>query len=227
VTTTPGTDRAPRRSPDGAGSGPDDLVVTCTPTYRVVSLVTRSWLRLYHRLRVDGSEHFPATGGVLLVANHASFLDIPAVAATTRRHVAFVARDSLAHSRPLAFVMRGCGAILLRRGAADRRALRAMAAHLEAGDVVAVFPEGTRSLDGELGEFRAGALIAARQTGAPIVPVAVRGTFRALRRGARFPRPVRIEVRLGAPIAPEFPDALARAHAAIGALLGPGAASNS
>lgn len=180
-----------------------------------------SYLHAFHRLRVEGAEHLPAAGGALIVANHRSFLDIPAIAAATRRHVGFVARDSLARSRFLAFVMEGSGAILIRRGAADRAALRAMAAHLAAGDLVAVYPEGTRSADGSLGPFRPGALLAARMAGAPIVPAGIRGTDRALGRGARWPRLfVPVGVRFGAPIDPAGADALERARDAVAALIG-------
>lgn len=190
--------------------------------YRFGRFVSGSFLVAWNRLRVEGREHVPSTGGVLIVGNHQSFLDIPAVAWAARRHVAFVARESLARSRFLAWLMRESGAVLVRRGVGDRSALRAMAAHLEAGDCVAVFPEGTRSRDGSLGEFRGGALFVARRAGVPILPVGIRGAVDALPRDARFPRPRRIGVRFGAPVAPDAPDALERARDAIAAMIGDG-----
>ena len=81
---------------------------------------------LWNRVRVEGREHIPREGGVLVVANHQSYLDISLVAGALRRHVVFVARDTLQRSRFLAWVMRGSGAILIHRGAPDRAALREM-----------------------------------------------------------------------------------------------------
>lgn len=196
-----------------------ELITEATWVYTTGRFLTGTCLRLYNRLQVEGSEHLPAEGGALIVANHASFLDIPTIASTTRRHVSFVARDSLAKSRFLAWVMRESGVVLLRRGAADRRALREMGDHLKAGDLVTVFPEGTRSTDGSLGEFRPGAAFAARQSRVPIVPAAILGSFAAYPRGCRFPRPAKIRVRYGAPIASDHPEALEQARAAIAALL--------
>ena len=83
-----------------------------------------------------------------MAANHSSHLDIPIISVITRRHVAFVARDTLDGARWLSFVMRECRTVLIRRGTADRRAIRAMVEHLEAGDCVAIYPEGTRRAKG-------------------------------------------------------------------------------
>jgi 1-acyl-sn-glycerol-3-phosphate acyltransferase len=137
-----------------------------------------------------------------------------------------VARDSLARSRFLSFVMEGSSAVLIRRGMADRAALRAMAAHLSAEDLVAVYPEGTRSSDGRLGEFRPGGLLAARLAGVPIVPAAIRGTEVALGRHARVPRLFApVAIRFGEAIDSGLPDALERARAAVEGMLAEGGAA--
>lgn len=206
----------------GAERGAGEPLVHATPAYRAARALTRLAWGLLFRARYEGREHMPASGGALLCANHQSFLDIPLVSHVTRRHVSFVARASLADSRPLAWLMRQCGAVLVRRGKADRAALREMLAHLERGDLVAIFPEGTRTHDGSLGEFRAGALLAARQAGVPIVPVGIRGAFEAWPRQRSLPRPRRIAVRLGAPVAADDPRALELVRARIQALIGDG-----
>ena len=190
--------------------------------YRISRIVCVTVLSTWNRLRVEGREQVPRQGGALLLANHQSFLDIPVVAAATPRHVAFVARESLAESRFLAWLMRGCGAILIRLGSADRAALSAMIERLVAGDCGAVFPEGTRSRDGSLGKFRAGAVFAARRARVPIVPVGIRGAIQALPRDVVLPRPRRIGVRFGTPLAPASPDALGQARGAIAAMIGDG-----
>lgn len=197
-----------------------ELLVHKTPAYRFVRNAVDLCLRVLCGLEVQGREHLPLRGRVVLVANHQSFLDIPIVAAAAgRRHVAFVARDSLASFRPLAWLMRQCGAVLVRRGSADRAALKEMIAHLEHEDCLCVFPEGTRSEDGRVAAFRGGALIAARRARAPVVPVAIDGAFDVWPRGRRLPRRGKIRVRFGAPFDGTTGDALERAHAAVLAML--------
>ena len=203
--------------------GPEPPLVHKTLVYSLVRLCVLAFLRLYNRARVEGIENLPPDGAVVLASNHQSLLDIPLIAMSTRRHVCFLARASLARSRPLAFLMRRCGAVLVRRGTPDRAALKAMIEHLERGDVLAVFPEGTRSLDGRLRDFRGGALLAARRARAPVVPVGIRGTRDALPRDSTAPRRRPVAIRYGAPIDPRAPDALERTRAAIEAMVGDGA----
>jgi 1-acyl-sn-glycerol-3-phosphate acyltransferase len=178
----------------------------------------KAWLRL----KVEGLENLPKEGGALLAANHQSFLDILVVGAAVRRHVTFVARDTLADTWWLAHVMRRCGAILIRRGTSDRAAIRAMSEHLSAGDVVAIYPEGTRTRDGKLREFKGGVVMAARLGGVHIVPVGIRGAFDAWPRGRSIPWPRRVGVRFGRPIDPALPDARDRLQAAVAGMIGDG-----
>lgn len=176
-------------------------------------------LRLWHRLRIEGAERVPARGGVLLVSNHQSFLDIPILANSLRRHVVFLARESLARSGFLAWIMRESRAILIRQGAGDRSALRSMVQALRAEGVVAVFPEGTRTKTGELGAFRGGTALVLRQAPVPVVPVAIEGAYEAFGRHKRFPSPHRIRVRFGEPLAAGSENAMERAHERVAELL--------
>lgn len=201
-----------------AGRAGEGLVAHARPAYTAGRLIVTAYLRLCHRLVVEGREHLPPTGGALIVANHASYLDIPAIAAAAGRHVGFVARASLDKVPGLSWLMRQSGCVLVQRNSADRAALEAMIGHLELGDCVAIFPEGTRTTDGALGTFRAGAVVAARRAGAPLVPAAILGAFEALPRGAVVPRPRRIRVRFASPIPADGEGALEAARAAIVAL---------
>lgn len=198
------------------------VLVQTTWAYRMARRITRAlWLLLF-RARLEDVQRIPAQGAALLCCNHQSFLDIPLVSHLTRRHVAFVARASLADSAALGWLMRQCGAVLIERGKPDRAALREMLAHLAAGDLVAIFPEGTRSKDGSLGELRAGALLAARQARVPILPVGIRGAFEAWPRHAALPRPRPIAARVGTPVDPLAEDALEQVRGQWQALIGDG-----
>jgi len=171
------------------------VLVRKTLVYRICRTAVRLYLGLRHGMRCEGVEHIPEQGGALIVANHQSVLDIPLLAASTGRHICFVARKSLADSALLGFIMRQCGAVLIDRGAGDRAAMRQMVEHLRRGDLVAIFPEGTRTLDGRVGAFKGGALLAARKAGVPIVPASIRGSFAIWPRSRRFPGPGHIAVR--------------------------------
>ncbi len=210
-----GSEVAPRRSVP-------EVIVHCTLAYRLGRFASRVVWGLLFRPRMEGREGLPKAGGALLCANHQSLLDIPLLAHLTARHVSFVARDSLARLRPLSWLMRRSGVVLVRRGLADRAALREMVAHLTRGDLLAVFPEGTRSADGSLGPFRAGALLAARQAGVPVVPIGIRGAFEAWPRGARLPRLRRISARVGQAVDPHSPGAIEAVRAQIAAMIGDG-----
>lgn len=189
-------------------SAEETLRLERTPTYYF--LTSLAWLggKTLFPLKIEGQELIPREGPVVFAANHQSFLDIPLLASAIPRHVSFVARDSLAQSRVMAYIMDQCGAVLVRRGEPDHAALRGMLAHLAAGDGVCLFPEGTRSRDGSLGEFRRGALLAARRGRAPVVPVGISGSFEAWPPGQKLPHPHRIQIRFGEPLDPREGNAL-------------------
>jgi 1-acyl-sn-glycerol-3-phosphate acyltransferase len=155
--------------------------------------------KLYFRLRVEGRDHVPATGAVLLVANHASYIDPPLVGISTRRWVAFLAQAGLARLGPMRWWLGQMGVTLIDRSAPSKEALRLIAECLGNGEVVGIFPEGTRSADGSVAPFRNGVEFLVRRTGATVVPIGLDGNHRAYPRRAWLPRPRRIVVRYGEP----------------------------
>ena len=160
--------------------------------------------RIFHRWEVHGAEHIPATGGCLLAANHASFLDPPAVGCASRqRLVRFMARDTLFKKGFGEWLMKGLHAIPISRDRGDVGALKRSIQFLRKGDCVAIFPEGTRTRDGSLGTAKAGIGFLIMSAGVPVVPVYIDGTFSAYPRGARWPRPHKIRVFIGPPILPD------------------------
>ena len=161
--------------------------------YQATRLGLRVVLPILTSLTVRGRHNVPATGPCLLVGNHLSMLD-PPLLAYVPRHVHFMAIAGLFEWRLLAFVFRLFEPIEVRRGHPDRRALRQAEEYLKQGDVVMIYPEGTRSKTRTAIEAHAGAVLLAQRTDPPIVPVAVSGTERIF--SQRFPWYRRGQVRL-------------------------------
>ncbi len=170
--------------------------------YRFVKLMLGLYFRWQFGLRVEGQEHEPATGPVLVVSNHVSALDPPMVGVALRRQSRYMAKQELMDTPVLGFFLRTIGVFPVRRGEADRRSIRMALEALERGGVLVMFPEGTRSPDGRLQTAEPGAAMLALRTGAPVLPVAVIGTQHAMPRGAKRPRRTPVVIRLGATIQP-------------------------
>ncbi len=160
----------------------------------------RWFFRFMGGLEIIGHENIPRTSGVLLCPNHVSHLDPPAVGSGTRRQVHFMAKEELFKVPVLGYCMARFGSFPVRRGTADRKAIRRAIELLEKDRVVCLFPEGTRSLDGKLQEPESGVGLIALKSGAPVVPVAVFGTNEALPSGSSRPRRHRCKIVYGSPI---------------------------
>ena len=129
------------------------------------------------RLRVYGAERVPASGGVVLASNHLSWIDPPALGAACPRTVYFMAKIE-AHRIPgLGELMRLFGTFSVRRGESDRDAVRTMRRLVGEGHALGLFVEGTRSRTGRLGKVQPGAAMVAINEGAPVVPVAIHGSY--------------------------------------------------
>lgn len=156
--------------------------------------------RLWFRLTGVGVEHVPREGPLLVAANHLSVLDPPLVGAVLPRELDFMAKAELFRVPGLAGLIRRLNAHPVDRSGSDAAALRLALRLLAAGRALLIFPEGTRGVEGRLGPARAGAGMLAAMSEVPVVPTCIRGTGRALPRGAIVPRPVRVTVTFGAPL---------------------------
>lgn len=168
--------------------------------YRFGHFLFRIFFRLFHRFRVEGVENVPTHGGVLLVANHASLVDPPLLGVAMRRPVHFMAKAELYKIPLLRWALPRVNAFPVRRGGADRSAIRTSIELLKRGEVIGIFPEGTRSPTGELLPPQRGAALIALRANVPVVPVALVGTFKPVRWRGLLPRFNRFEVRVGRPI---------------------------
>ncbi len=135
-----------------------------------------------YRFEVKGLEHFPKTGGVLICANHIDALDPPVVGITAPRDVNFMAKEELFNMLVFKGLLPKLRAFPVKRGMSDREALRKAISLLKNGEVMGLFPEGTRSKTGELGKGFSGAGFFALKGEAVVVPCAIIGPYKLFKR---------------------------------------------
>ena len=171
--------------------------------YAPGSWLTRFAMLFLGPLRYEGLDNVPRTGAFILVSNHISLLDPLIIGSTAGqlagRLVHFMAKQELRSWPLIGWLATQAGVYFVRRGEGDRAAQRLSLELLAEGEPIAVFPEGTRSRTGVLGEPRDGAALLAMRTGVPLLPVSITGSNRLFRKGARLPRRSRVTVRIGEP----------------------------
>jgi 1-acyl-sn-glycerol-3-phosphate acyltransferase len=180
----------------------DRLIPGVNRAERVMGWWGRAFIRLgAWTFRVEGMENLPSSGAVL-VANHQSIVDIPMLLSAFSRPVRFLAKRELGEIPLFGKAMAAAGNLFIDRDDPRDavRMLRDVGARLRDGRLVVVFPEGTRTGDGSIGEFRPGAFYLARKSGAPVVPVYLDGGYRALPKGFLRVRPAELLVRVLSPL---------------------------
>jgi 1-acyl-sn-glycerol-3-phosphate acyltransferase len=159
----------------------------------------------YWRLTIKGRENVPLTGPFVLAPVHRSFIDFSLTSSITKRRMRYMGKDSLWNVALLGKLCSALGAYPVRRGGADREALKRTIEVLEGGEPVVIFPEGTRQSGPKVKELFEGAAYVASKVGVPIVPVGIGGSEMALRKGKKLPRPVKVTIVVGEPIPPPPP----------------------
>lgn len=167
--------------------------------YGATKLILRTLAKLYLRLEAHGVENIPRSGGIIIASNHLSHLDPPVLGVCVPRHIFHIAKKELAEIPPLSLIFRLFGTILIDRKR-GQKALKTAQDYLERGLAIIVFPEGTRSETGRLGRGRTGTAVIALKTGAPVVPSAVIGTDKSMKKRSRFIKPAKVIVKFGKPI---------------------------
>jgi 1-acyl-sn-glycerol-3-phosphate acyltransferase len=167
--------------------------------WRSIQFVLQNAFAFWFQYRARGIEKLPA-GGALFLINHQSFLDPLLVGVGLRRPVSYLARDSLFRVPIIGWVLRKTYVLPICRESAGTESLRLSINRCRQGYYVGVFPEGTRTRTGEVGDFKPGFVAIARRSGVPVIPVGIAGAFEAYPRGVRIPRPSRIRVVFGDPI---------------------------
>jgi 1-acyl-sn-glycerol-3-phosphate acyltransferase len=155
------------------------------------------------RIRVFGREHVPARGGVLVVSNHQSHLDPILVGLACDRRLNYVARDTLFGFAPFRWLINSLDAIPIDREGIGLGGLKESLRRLRDGELLLIFPEGTRTRDGEVGRLKPGFLALARRAKVPLLPVGLDGSYESWPRRNLLPQPALIQIRFAAPLAPE------------------------
>ena len=172
--------------------------------WRSLRALARLVFPVWFGLKVRGVEKIPLHGAALLVINHQSFLDGMVVGAPLARPISFLARDSLFRVPIVGWILSNSYAMPVNREAASSSSLRMAADRLKRGFLVAIFPEGTRSHDGQIGPLKPGFIALIRRADVPVIPVGVAGTRAALPRNAWFARLKPCRVVFGDPIPHEI-----------------------
>jgi 1-acyl-sn-glycerol-3-phosphate acyltransferase len=169
--------------------------------YRVVRFLVHAVNRVYWRVSVVGPA-VPDDGPVILAPVHRSFLDFFVVSEATRRKVFYMTKDDLWRSPRLGRVIEALGGFPVNREGPDRLALDRAQAVLERGDVLILFPEGTRRAGPVVEDLHEGAAFLAARTGAVVVPIGIGGSDRAMPKGSKMVRPVTVHLAVGDAMSP-------------------------
>lgn len=182
-----------RRADDQDGGRVNYLYWTGWSLFRV-------FFTLYFRWRVHHPERVPNTGGVILACNHASYLDPPLVGAAVDREINYLARKTLFSNPVFGKVLRAVNSVPVDRDGGSASGVRTIMERLKAGGGIILFPEGTRTSDGQLQPARSGIGMTVMKSAVPVVPVRVFGSFEAYGRKNRFPKPHKVVVKFGEPM---------------------------
>jgi 1-acyl-sn-glycerol-3-phosphate acyltransferase len=166
-------------------------------TYRLLRGTFNVIMWLLFRPKVEGKEHVPASGPVILAPVHRSFADFGFASFCTKRKLFFMTKDSMWKNKALGKLLLSVGAFPVHRESADREALQRAEEVLARGQVLVLFPEGTRREGAVIEDLMEGAAFLSARTGAPIVPIGIGASDLAMPKGKALPKPYTIHVVIG------------------------------
>lgn len=168
--------------------------------YSILHVLVSFLAKWFFRLKVIGVENIPEKEGIIIASNHLSYLDIPLLGCSVKRHLDFMGKKELFHIPALGYIFRILGGFPVDREKLDRSAMREAVRRLNKGRAIVIYPEGSRSRDGKLQSGKPGVGLIVKLSGKRVVPVAIRGTDKAMPVGSWFIRPARVSIRFGRPI---------------------------
>jgi 1-acyl-sn-glycerol-3-phosphate acyltransferase len=168
--------------------------------YFIVHSMLRVISAIYLRLEVIGIENVPGQGGVILASNHPSDSDSFILGAAIGRQLHTMGKEELFRRRFVELFLKKLNAFPAKRERINKESIRIAVGILKEGHILAMYPEGTVSKDGSLQKPKSGTAFIALQAKAPVVPIAMIGTFNVMPKGQRFPRPHKVVIRFGKPL---------------------------
>ena len=171
--------------------------------YRAIQWLFRPLAVAFYRYRCFGCQHVPERGTLLLLSNHQSHLDPLVIGVATDRRLNFLARETLFRFAPLGWFITSVGSIPIDLDGVGLSGLKETLRRLKRGEAVVLFPEGTRTSDGEVADLLPGFCTLARRSKATLLPLAIDGAFDAWPRGRFLPRLGEIHLQFGPPIGPD------------------------
>lgn len=155
--------------------------------YYIAKAIVWLLLKIFWRMEVIGTENVPERGGVIIASNHVSYLDPLVLGASTKRKINFIAKKEVFNNIFSSIFLKSLNAFPVDRKKIDMPAFKKTISILEVGGILGIFPEGTRSINGELQELKLGVVKIAMKAGVPIIPVGIIGTHKIYPHGKRFP----------------------------------------
>lgn len=169
--------------------------------YEVMRVFTLLLLMVFFRFRWRGAKNLPRTGPVLIVANHQSYIDPPLVGcALGQRQFDYLARAGLFQSKWLGPLITALHSVPVKENGGDPASIKEIIRRLEQGRIVLIFPEGTRTMNGDIGEFKRGVALILRKSACPVLPVGIAGAYEAWPRGGRPKLFRKVALQVGNPI---------------------------
>jgi 1-acyl-sn-glycerol-3-phosphate acyltransferase len=168
--------------------------------YAILWLFFNLFSRVFLQYRITGQEHIPRKGGVLFAANHASYSDIPLLGCGIPRRVAYLGRATLFPNRFFNWALRSLGWIPLKTDRIDRKAFGEAISLINAGKPVVIFPEGTRSQDGNLKKGKPGIGVIVAETQCQVIPAYISGSREVLPIGSTRLRLHPVRIHFGEPM---------------------------
>lgn len=172
--------------------------------YRWLRLTSRIIATVFFGFRTEGRHHLDFDGGAMLLSTHQSVMDPVLVGLIANRRLNYLARKTLFKNAAFAFLIRVLDAIEIDRDRGGLSGLKEMLKRLKRDEAVLMFPEGTRTIDGEVGALKPGFIPIARRSEVPLVPIAIVGAYGCLPRGSRLPTCQPISVVVGEPLRKEI-----------------------
>jgi 1-acyl-sn-glycerol-3-phosphate acyltransferase len=180
--------------------------------YGFMHLVCRLLATLLFQVRVSGRDFVPREGGVMVLSNHQSHLDPVLIGLACDRRLNYLARDTLFSFTPFRWLIQSLDAIPIDREGLGLAGLKETLRRLRAGELVLIFPEGTRTGDGEMAPLKPGFSALARRASVPLLPVAIEGAYHAWPRRRLLPRTATIHIQFGESLSSEAAAAYDERH---------------